>query len=81
MTRATRRADSEVGTFILPLGYHDPGHGENRQWDSFILPLGYHDPGHGENRKWDTFILPLSYHEPGHKEDRLKILKGWLNDS
>jgi len=48
----------------------NPGHGEDRQWDTFILPLSYHDPGHREDRQWDTFILPLSYHDPGHEEDR-----------
>ena len=48
----------------------NPGHGEDRQWDSFILPLSYHDPGHGEDRQWDSFILPLSYYDPGHGEDK-----------
>jgi len=28
---------------FLPLSYHDPGHREDRQWDTFILPLSYHD--------------------------------------
>ena len=47
---------------ILHHGWEvNPGHWENRQWDTFILPLSYHDPGHGEDRQWDTFIFPLSY--------------------
>jgi len=41
----------------------NPGHEENRRWDTFILPLSYHDPVHREGRQWDTFILPLSYHD------------------
>ena len=48
----------------------NPGHGEDRQWDTFILPLRYHDPDHWQDGEWDTFILPLSYHDPGHGEDR-----------
>jgi len=48
----------------------NPGHAEDRQWDTVILPLSYHDPGHKEDRQWDTFILPLSYYHPGHGEGR-----------
>jgi len=52
------RMDRQWNTFILPLSYQDPGHGEDRQW---AIPLSYHDQGHREDRQWDTFILPLSY--------------------
>jgi len=63
MARTTERTDSEIHSlFILPLSYHDPGHGEDRQWDTVILPLIYHDSGYREDRQWDTFILLLSYH-------------------
>jgi len=48
----------------------NPGHREDRQWNTFILSLSYHDPSHGEDRQWDIFILSLSYHDPGHREDR-----------
>jgi len=48
----------------------NPGHREDRRWDSFILPQSYHDPGHREDRRWDSFIHPQSYHDPGHGEDR-----------
>jgi len=56
---------------ILSHGWElNPGHREDRQWDTSILPLSYHDPGCGEDRRWVSFILPLSYHDPGHEEDK-----------
>jgi len=41
----------QLDTLILPLSYHDPGHGEDRQWDTFIPSLSYHDPGQVEDRQ------------------------------